>query len=229
MSRSARLLDLIQALRGRRRPVTAAAMAEALGVTPRTIYRDIATLVAQGAPIEGEAGVGYVLRPGFLLPPLMFGEDEVEALVLGLGLVLERGDDALSEAAATARARILAVLPSDLRDRAERVGLMAAPAGTTTVRIDLAAVRNAIRREHRLVIDYADSASSHTTRAIWPLTLAFFPREVLLVAWCELRTDFRSFRADRIERLEETGQRYPRRRDALLAEWRRREGLPDPA
>src|SRR5436190_1720743 len=117
MSRAARLLDLIQALRRRRRPVTAAVLAAELGVSERTVYRDIATLVGQGAPVEGEAGIGYVLKPGFTLPPLMFAEEEIEALVLGLSWVAERGDAALGKAGHDARAKIAAVLPEALRER----------------------------------------------------------------------------------------------------------------
>lgn len=228
MSRSSRLFSLLDALRRRRRPVTAAALAEELGVTVRTIYRDVATLVGQGAPIDGEAGIGYVLRPGFLLPPLMFGQQETEALVLGLNLVRARGDEELAGAAETALGRILAVLPPHLRDRAQAGSLMAGPVfGGPELRIDLATVREAIDHEHALVIDYLDGSEALTTRTVWPLTLAYFARDNLLVAWCELRGDFRSFRADRIQALSKTGQRYPRRRALLLAEWRRREGLQD--
>lgn len=127
MSRSARLLDLIQALRRRRRPIQAARLAEELGVSERTIYRDVATLIGQGAPIEGEAGLGYVLRPGFTLPPLMFGDEEIEALVLGLRWVADRGDETLGAAAENALAKIAAVLPENLREAFGDAGLMAGP------------------------------------------------------------------------------------------------------
>src|SRR5262245_1253644 len=116
MSRSERLLHLIQTLRRRRRPVSGQALADELDGSSRTLYRDIATLQAQGAPIEGEAGLGYVLKPGFILPPLMFNENEVDAIVLGLGFVSKRGDADLSRAAADALARIEAVLPEPLKD-----------------------------------------------------------------------------------------------------------------
>src|SRR5579871_5038155 len=119
MSRSERLLQLLEALRRRRRPVAGAVLAEELGVSLRSIYRDIATLQAQGANIEGEAGVGYLLKPGFLLPPLMLTEEEIEAIVLGSRWVAKRGDDKLSTAARGALAKILSVLPPDLRDEAE--------------------------------------------------------------------------------------------------------------
>jgi len=115
MSRAQRLLDLIQLLRGYRRPVSGAVLAEALGISLRTLYRDIETLNAQGAQIDGEPGVGYVLRPGFMLPPLMFSEDEIEAIVLGSRWVADRTDAALSDAARSALAKISAVLPPDLK------------------------------------------------------------------------------------------------------------------
>lgn len=228
MSRSARLFSLLDALRRRRRPVTAAVLAAELGVTVRTIYRDVGTLAGMGAPIEGEAGIGYVLRPGFMLPPLMFDEEEAEALVLGLSLVIQRGDDDLGVAAEKALGRILDVMPPALRDRAEGGGLMAGPVfDEDWLSIDVSLLRDAIRDEKKLVVDYGDAAGRRSTRTVWPVTLAYFARSEVLVAWCELRNDFRSFRADRIQSVTPTAQRYPRRRAILLAEWRRREGLAD--
>ena len=228
MSRSARLLDLIQALRRRSRPVTAATLAAEIGVSPRTLYRDIATLQQQGAAIEGEAGVGYVLRPGFLLPPLMFSDDELEAIVLGLGWARLRGDRQLSAAARDAFAKIVAVLPPDLRDAAESAGVMPGP-GTKLAEtgIDLAPLRHAIRHEQKLKIDYADAVGRSSSRIVWPFALGFFDQVRVLVAWCETRQDIRHFRADRIGVAEPLGQRYPKRRRALLKEWRAREGIPE--
>jgi predicted DNA-binding transcriptional regulator YafY len=228
MSRSARLFSLLDALRRRRRPVTAAVLAEELGVTVRTIYRDVGTLVGMGAPIDGEAGVGYVLRPGFLLPPLMFDGEEAEALALGLSLVAERRDEQLAAAADKALRRILDVMPPALRERAEAGALMAGPTfDKPGYAIDVARLRQAIRDEQKVVIDYSDESGRVSTRTIWPMTLAFFARDEVLVAWCELRDDYRSFRADRIRSLAPIGVRYPRRRAAMLAEWRKREGLKD--
>lgn len=226
MSRSARLLDLIQALRRHRRPVTAAALAAELDVSERTIYRDVATLAGRGAPIEGAAGLGYVLRPGFLLPPLMFGDDEIEALVLGLRWVAERGDGPLGASAADALAKIAAVLPPALRDSVEDAGLMAGPGEPVApAPTDLADLRRAIRAERKLRISYADAEGRRTVRTIWPFALAFFDRVRVVAAWCESRQDFRHFRADRIIDAAPTGERYPRRRRALLAEWRKRQGI----
>src|SRR6187549_3652325 len=124
MSRAQRLLDLIQLLRGYRRPVSGAVLAEALGISLRTLYRDMATLNAQGAQIDGEPGVGYVLRPGFMLPPLMFSEDEIEAIVLGSRWVADRADSRLAAAGRDALAKIAAVLPADLRDQLDASSLM---------------------------------------------------------------------------------------------------------
>jgi predicted DNA-binding transcriptional regulator YafY len=229
LSRSARLLDLIQALRRRRRPVTAAVLAAELGVSTRSIYRDVATLIAQGAPIEGAAGLGYVLRPGFLLPPLMFGDDEIEALVLGLRWVAESGDEPLGIAAADALAKIAAVLPAALRDMAEDAGLLVGPGEPVApALIDLGDLRRTIRAERKLRISYVDGKGRRSDRTIWPLALGFFDRFRIVAAWCELRQDFRHFRTDRIISAEPTDERYPRRRRTLLAEWRKREGIAEP-
>ena len=228
MSRSQRLLDLIQVLRRYRRPVAGLALAEEVGVSLRTIYRDIETLKAQGAHIDGEAGVGYVLRPGFMLPPLMFSEEEIEALVLGMRWVKERTDGPLGAAARNALAKIGAVLPDDLRDSLDASRLLIGPGESIAAGdAELASIREAIRSEHKLQIAYADSKGSPTKRTIWPFALAFFDRVRVVVAWCELRDGYRHFRTDRIRSLKSTAKRYPRRRAALLREWREREGVPE--
>jgi predicted DNA-binding transcriptional regulator YafY len=218
------LLDLTQALRRRRRPVTATRLADELGVSLRTIYRDIATLIAQGAPIEGEAGLGYVLNSGFFLPPLMFGEDEVDALILGLRLVAERGDPALERAADDALAKIIAVLPEELENLAATSGMLAGP-GTAPARPHLAVIRQAMRAEQSLRLRYTDKKGAATERTVWPVALGFFEAAEMLAAWCETRRDFRHFRLDRIASAEATGKRYPKRRRLLLAEWRLQEGI----
>src|SRR5437868_3261672 len=129
MSRTSRLFKLMDALRGHRRPVTAAQLAEDLTVSVRTVYRDIQTLIDLGAPVEGEAGLGYLLRAGFFLPPLMFGEDELEALVLGARWVARQSDTGLTQAASNALAKIAAASPKDLRDAMANTGLWVAPMG----------------------------------------------------------------------------------------------------
>ena len=229
MPRSSRLLALMQCLRRYRQPVSAARLAEQLGVSPRTIYRDIGALRAEGAPIEGEAGIGYVLRPGFFLPPLMFSDDEIEALVLGLRWASEHGDAHLAEAGGEALAKISAVLPADLREAAESMGLIAGPAADAPApSVDLGALRQAIRFERKLRLAYEDEAGRRSERTVWPFALAFFNEVRVLAAWCELRQDFRHFRADRIADVRMEERRYPKRRSALLKQWRRRQGIPEP-
>jgi predicted DNA-binding transcriptional regulator YafY len=226
MSRAERLLALIQCLRRYRQPVSGQALADELGISLRTLYRDIASLQSQGASIDGEPGVGYVLRPGFMLPPLMFSEEELEALMLGSRWVAERADARLGAAARNAIARIGAVLPNDLRDTLESESLLIAgslqvPAGDT----ELATIRQQIRQEHKLQVDYRDEQERSSQRIIWPFALAFFERVRVVVAWCELRQAFRHFRCDRIVTLTPLPQRYPRRRAVLMKAWREEEAI----
>ena len=227
MPRAERLLDLIQALRRHRRPVSGAMLADELGISLRTLYRDIATLTAQGATIAGEPGVGYMLRPGFLLPPLMFSDEEIEALVLGSRWVARGGDAPLAQAARNAVAKIAAVLPDDMKDRIEAPGLLVAPvAARSAGDAGLTTIRRAIRSERKLRISYIDGDGTRTRRAIWPFVLGFFDRARIVAAWCELRRGYRHFRTDRIASLTATATRYPRRRAAMLKEWRAIEGVP---
>lgn len=221
MSRSERLFDLLEVLRRHRRPVSGRALAEEIGVSLRTLYRDIASLQAQGATIEGEAGVGYVLRPGFLLPPLMFTPEEIEALVLGSRWVAGRADGRLAEAARSALARIGAVLPPDLREEMEGSSLFIAPGAPIPAdAIDSAILRKAIRTESKLLLNYSDANGAASERVVWPFALAFFDQVRLLISWCELRDDFRSFRTDRIATVEMMETRYPTRRADLLKQWK---------
>lgn len=221
MSRAERLLDLIQVLRRHRLPVSGAALARELDVSLRTLYRDIETLKGQGAHIDGEAGVGYVLRPGFMLPPLMFSEEEIEALVLGSQWVARRADAPLGNAARNALAKIGAVLPADLKESFDSSNLLVGPGPTVAAGdSELPRIRAAIRTERMLDIAYADESGRATERRVWPFALAFFERVRVVVAWCELRRDYRSFRNDRIKTLRPTNKRYPRRRQAMLKEWK---------
>jgi predicted DNA-binding transcriptional regulator YafY len=226
MSRTERLLALLQLLRRHRTPVTGPALAADLGVSLRTLYRDIATLQGQGADIEGEAGVGYVMRPGYTLPPLMFTADEIEALVLGMRWVSRRADDPrLGDASANALSKITAVLPADLRDSVEQATLLMPAGEVIPAAVDLGAIRVAIRQEKKLSIAYRTGEGDDSQRTIWPFALAFFERTRIISAWCELRGDFRSFRVDRIAGMEVLAERYPTRRAVLLKRWREREGI----
>ena len=229
MSRAQRLLDLIQLLRSRRRPVTGDTLAGELDVSLRTLYRDIDTLRGQGAHIEGEPGLGYVLRPGFMLPPLMFSEEEIEAVVLGSRWVAARTDARLKGAARVALAKIAAVLPQDLREAFDASNLLIGPSDVPAAgNIELSNIRDAIRGERKLRIVYVDASGKRSTRVIWPFALAFFDRIRVIVAWCETRRGFRHFRLDRVAKMTTLAARYPRRRHALLKEWRASEGIPEP-
>ncbi len=226
MSRAERLLDLIQTLRRRRYAVSGAALAKELGVSLRTLYRDIASLQAQGAPIEGEAGVGFILRPGFTLPPLMFGVEEIEALVLGTRWVMERGDDKLAEAARNALAKIGAVLPAPLKEVLE-TGTLIVPS-QDRARVDgrlMECVRRSIREETKISLRYRDATNEATERIVWPFAIGFFDQILMIVAYCELRQDFRHFRADRVESWEDLHIAYHRNHLELLREWRERRGI----
>ena len=228
MSRTSRLFLLMDALRAHRRPVQAAFLADELAVSVRTIYRDVQTLVELGAPIEGEAGIGYLLRAGFFLPPLMFGEDELEALVLGARWVRRQGDAALAQAADKALAKIATASTKDLRDRIAETGLWPVSSREPTV-VDapLRPIREAIRRELKIGITYVNEAGLATERVVWPIALAFYEGKRLLAAWCEMRSAFRHFRADRIKALNPTQERYPTRRSVLVKAWRKEIKFPE--
>lgn len=218
LSRSARLLALLQALRCRRHAVTAAALARELQVSERTIYRDLSELAAQGAPVQGEAGIGYMLRPGLFLPPLMLTEDETEAVLLGLRD--QRGDDVLTRAAANALAKILAVLPQEGQIAATLPMTITGPKanGFPENRVPLVTLRSAIRSCRRLAIRYVNGEGGQTQRVIWPIQLGFMDNARVVTGWCELRKAFRFFRTDRISSAE-IGDRYPARRSDLIRDF----------
>ncbi|MCP3728071.1 YafY family transcriptional regulator [Paraburkholderia sp. CNPSo 3272] len=217
MSRSGRLLRLMEFLRTSRRPVTAARLADELAVSERTVYRDVAELMVQGVPIEGGAGVGYVLKPGYFLPPLMFAREELEAIMLGLHYVDQRGDDVLKAAAKAARAKISAVLPPDAGvtlDLPLAIPGPSIPSFPDNV-VELDRLRAAIRAQRRLEIVYADAAGRRSQRVVWPVQIGFMDSARVLAAWCELRGAFRTFRTDRILSVVECS-RYPARRADLI-------------
>lgn len=207
MRRADRLFQIVQQLRGGRL-VTAKQLAERLEVSERTIYRDIADLAASGVPVEGEAGVGYVMQKGFDLPPLMFTTDEVVALVVGARLVQAFGGADMARASEEALVKIQAVLPEPARRRADAVPVHAfAFAATDMVRERLDALGALIDDERRAELTYRDERGAGTQRTVRPLGLVFWGRVWTLLAWCELREDFRAFRVDRIE-LVERGLRF---------------------
>lgn len=222
VSRTTRLLTLLQVLRGKKRAVTAASLAAELEVSERTLYRDIAELTALGAPIHGEAGIGYVLRSGLFLPPLMLNADETEAIVLGLRYVDQRGDEVLGKAAADALAKIAAVLDPQAQEALRNPTVMPGPPGYGFPQnaVALNVFRHAIRDQAKLHIDYADARQMPSQRLIWPLALGFLNEVRIIVAWCELRSAYRTFRTDRISAASAQGERYPGRRSDLLRTWR---------
>jgi predicted DNA-binding transcriptional regulator YafY len=229
LSRSERLLALLQALRRRRSPVSGRVLAEELGVSLRTLYRDILSLQGQGAEIEGEAGLGYVLKPGFWLPPLMLAHEEIEALVLGARWVGARTDEKLALAARDAIAKISAVLPPSLREDVEASTLIVAPGkAPPAAALDLAPIRAAIRAGRKLALEYDDAHGARTERTIWPFGVGYFDEARVVMAWCELRQGFRHFRADRIASCETLEARYPSSRQRLLKDWRLSEGVAPP-
>ncbi|MBV7393740.1 helix-turn-helix transcriptional regulator [Mameliella sediminis] len=218
MRRADRLFQIVQALRGGRR-TTAAQLADRLEVSQRTIYRDIADLQSTGVPIDGEAGFGYVLQEGFDLPPLMFDKDEIVALVAGARLVRAWGGATMARAAEEALAKIDAVLPEDARARARAVQVHSLGLGVTDdLRACIDAIESAVDRRERLQLEYRDEAGQGTTRIVRPLGLWFWAPAWTLVAWCELREDFRMFRLDRIAALQEAG-RFRHERGQRLADF----------
>lgn len=220
MRRADRLFDIIQILRTASGPVTAAALARELEVTPRTVYRDMATLQARRVPIEGAAGLGYVLRRGFDLPPLMFTAEEIEAIAVGARLLRRTGDAGLQAAAASVLSKVEVVLPDTLRAHLAAPAAFVSGHGAPTPAVaDLSVVRAAIRDERKLRIDYADEQGRPSSRTIWPFAVAYYVEATLISAWCELRDDFRHFRADRVRTLTVLDDSFPIPGRSLMARW----------
>jgi predicted DNA-binding transcriptional regulator YafY len=222
MRRADRLFRIIQVLRRKRRPVTAHEIAEELEASVRTIYRDIAQLMADRVPIRGEAGIGYVLEGGFDMPPLMLTPDEIEAAMLGAQWVMTRADPVLARAASDLVAKIGVVIPEHLRP------LLMEPALTplTSHRsppdaIDMARVRACIRTQGKIALSYRDETARETRRVIWPIAVSYWDAVRLIVAWCEMRNGFRHFRTDRVVAAEFLEARYSTPRAKLRALWRR--------
>jgi predicted DNA-binding transcriptional regulator YafY len=206
--RADRLFQIIQLMR-RRRVITAAALADELEVSERTVYRDIRDLVSSGVPIEGEAGVGYMLRRGFDLPPLMFSDAEIEAMVLGARVVTSWGDPALARAATNALARVESALPDRLKERLAGTPLYA-PGFHVPQRVveALASLRACVDERRKVWMCYTDGDATRTERTTRPLGLFFWGAAWSMTGWCELREDFRSFRLDRIEELRPLPERF---------------------
>jgi predicted DNA-binding transcriptional regulator YafY len=220
MRRADRLFQIIQILRRTTRPVTAAALAVELEISKRTVYRDIADLMAQRVPIEGEAGVGYLLASGYDMPPLMLTPDEIEAVMLGAQWVAGRSDKILSNAARDVVAKIAAVIPERLRPFVLEPSVGAKPTiGEPEESIDTSILRSAIRNGVKLRLRYRSEAGEETQRTVWPVILGYAETNRLLVAWCELRQSFRHFRADRIIEAAMLEERNGLRQGELRRRW----------
>lgn len=220
MRKASRLFDILQILRLAPQAVTAAQIASALHVVPRTIYRDIAELQALRVPIEGGRGIGYLLRDGFTLPPLMFSVEETEALMLGLALLQRTADTALKHNAQTATTKIAAAIPAPLRATLTNRTLHAWGSITPApIGIDLGQIRQSIRDERKLRITYIDEAGSTSTRTLCPIALVYYATTNTLVAWCELRQAIRSFRTDRVQTSQLVDAHFHGKGDALRALW----------
>ncbi|MGZ3441798.1 MAG: helix-turn-helix transcriptional regulator, partial [Polyangia bacterium] len=195
-------------------------LADELEISERTVYRDVADLVASGVPIRGEAGVGYALERGFDLPPLMFTEDELEALVLGVRVVESWGDATLASAARQVVQKVEAVLPERLQDRVGKAPLFApgfhVPAESAR---ELGTLRRAIRERRKARMSYVDRAQAATERTVRPLGLFFWGASWTVAAWCELRQGFRGFRLDRVQKLELTEHRFEDEAGQTLADF----------
>ncbi|MEO5881415.1 MAG: YafY family protein [Caldimonas sp.] len=208
MRRADRLFQLVQLIRGRRLS-TARFLAARLEVSERTLYRDVADLVSQGVPIEGEAGVGYRMRSGFDLPPLMFTREEAQSLVAAVRLARSRLDEALAGHAETALSKILAVLPAASRAAAESLAVLAPPSTLdAATRQRLGRLREATEQRRKVRLAYLDLGGAASERVVRPLGCVYWSEVWTLAAWCESREGFRNFRVDRIARAEVLDERF---------------------
>ena len=208
MRRADRLFQLVQLIRGRRLS-TARFLAERMAVSERTVYRDVADLMARGVPIEGEAGVGYRMRSGFDLPPLMFTHREAQALVASVRLAGSRLDPVMAAAAEAALSKILAALPPTLRAAVDSLALLAPPApADEATRERLGTLREAAERRTKVRFAYLDLKQRTSKREVRPLACVYWGAAWTLAAWCDTRQDFRNFRIDRMERLDLLDQRF---------------------
>lgn len=209
MRRADRLFRIVEYLKARRRVVTAATIAQELEVSTRTIYRDIVDLNTSGVPIIGEAGVGYTLSRNYVVKPLMFGIEELDALMLGVQMVKSWGDKELARSASQAIDKLTSVLPESLQKEMSKTFLFSMTSkAEVKINIDFASLRRAIRAKNKLNFTYQDAEGDITTRCVRPLCLMFFSPFWLLLTWCEKRNDFRNFRLDRIKQLTILGEHF---------------------
>lgn len=220
MRRTERLFQIIQILRSTQSPITGRELADELEISLSTLYRDMAELNAQRIPITGEAGVGYVLRGGYDMPPLMLTADELEAAALGAAWVASEADPSLARAARDLVSKLSTAIPKELRPVV--LDASSKPIRTrvkVSEQFDSALLRHAIRERYRLQLVYTDRDGSTTDRIVWPLLIAFLDRTRYLVGWCETKEDYRHFKTERVQELRVLGEKYPGRRAFLLKGW----------
>lgn len=226
MRRADRLFEIIQILR-RRKATRAADLAALLEVSERTVYRDISDMISRGVPIEGEAGVGYILRPGFDLPPLMFNENEIEALLLGTRIVQSWADPELAEAAASALHKIGEVVPDALGRQLDLINLWTpVEPAREPITIDQAALRRAIREKRKVQFAYHDLEGRMSERRVRPLIMAFYGQVWLLAAWCETRDGFRVFRIDRMSNFDVLDEHFTAEPGRTAEDFLKQDGKP---
>ncbi|ELO0858375.1 helix-turn-helix transcriptional regulator [Citrobacter amalonaticus] len=223
MTRTERLLELLQILRAQRYPITASALSDRLGISVRSLYRDIKTLQHQGVSIEGGAGIGYIIRSDFHLPPLNLSHEEINAIILGLNWVSHNTDYDFKNTARNALAKIHAVIPGELKNLIESQSYLTGPSEKNELFFE--DIRSAIKNQKRINITYRDKKDVYSSRVIWPIALIYMESCWLLVAWCEMRNDFRHFRTDQIEEIVQLDSTYRESRTALLKKWRFKEGI----
>lgn len=215
MRRAERLFRMVRELRSRG-VSRAEDLAAYFEISVRTVYRDIAHLQASGLPIDGEAGVGYILRPGFDLPAMTFTFEQLDALAIGLSFVEVAGDASLSQAAQEVRAKLQAALPEPEQRKLENAPFFASRRQGRATPL-LKTVRRAIREAEVLRLRYGDHEGNQTERRVRPLGIWAFTDGWLFMGWCELRTDFRAFRLDRISAIDATGEHFIDEPDKSLA------------
>jgi predicted DNA-binding transcriptional regulator YafY len=207
------MFEIIQLIRSAKTPKTAEWIAQELEVTKRTIYRDIASLQAMRIPIEGEAGIGYIMRPGFDLPPINFDIEEAEALTVGLSMIARSGDSGLIKAAASAARKLSEAAP-------QNDALLSSSWGPSEpITVDMSFIRTAIRQECKLSIAYMDVDCQASERHIQPIAMIYYTEALVLAAWCELRGDFRHFRVDRITHCEMLEEHFKGKGETLRRKW----------
>ena len=227
MSRPTRMFEIIQLLRTAKQPITAQEIGNMLEVSKRTAYRDISALQSMRIPIDGEAGIGYIMRPGFDLPPLAFDSDEVEAIIVGLALLTRTGDTGLQRAAKRVASKIGDSLPDQANSGFNKEALHVSSWNSIPdTAINISKLRQAIRNEEKLRLNYTNANNERSQRIILPLAVIYYIDVIVLTAWCELRTDFRHFRIDRLSKCELTGSFFSGEGNQLRDSWSKQHSLP---